>query len=242
MRVGFDARAAFLDPHRGFGRVASSLVEALMRLLPGEVVVFVPHGVLVPPQWYALAARVVHLRRPRRGAFIFDPWAWRHTLRRVPIEVLHLPAWTIPRHLPVPVVATGYDTTPFRYPSPPQAWQRRRARQAIRSLVHADRVHAISTHARAELCRVLQLAEDRVDVVHLGVDAAFSPAPEREAPHHFLIVGGGEPHKNLTVVLDAMALPGGETLPPLMVVGAAAQGSLPGAIAVRGLSGRVILA
>src|SRR5208337_552359 len=66
MRVGFDARAAFLDPHRGFGRVARSLAEALMRLLPGEVVVFVPHGALVPPQWYALAAQVVHLRRPRR--------------------------------------------------------------------------------------------------------------------------------------------------------------------------------
>lgn len=242
MRVGFDARAAFLDPHRGFGRVARSLVEALLRLLPGQVVVFVPHSALVPEQWYPLAAQVVHLRRPRRGAFLFDSFAWRYTLRRVQVEILHLPAWTIPRRLPVAIVATGYDATPFRYPSPPQTWRRRRARQAIRSLVHADRVHAISAHARDELCRVVHLAKDRTDVVHLGVDAAFSPAPAREASRHVLFVGGGEPHKNLAVVLDAMARPGAEALPPLLVVGEAAQGSLRDAIEPRGLGGRVILA
>jgi glycosyltransferase involved in cell wall biosynthesis len=241
MRVGFDARAAFLDPHRGFGRVARSLVEALLHLLPGEVVVFVPHSALVPEQWYPLAAQVVHLRRPRRGAFLFDSFAWRFALRRLQVEVLHLPAWTIPRRLPVAIVATGYDATPFRYPSPPEAWRRRRARQAIRSLAHADRVHAISAHARDELCHVVHLAKDRIDVVHLGVDVAFSPAPERETSRHILFVGGGEPHKNLTVVLDAMARPGGEALPPLLVVGAAAQRGLREAIEPRGLGGRVML-
>ena len=241
VRVGFDARAAFLDPHRGFGRVARSLAEALMRTLPGAVVAFVPHGSAIPPQWYALAAEIVQLHRPRRGAFLFDPVAWRHTLRRVRVDVLHLPAWTVPRRLPVPVVATGYDATPFHYASPPRAWQRRRARQAILSLSRAGRVHAISGHARDELCGVAHLAEDRVHVVHLGVDATFCPAPEREAPQHVLFVGGGEPHKNLGVVLDAMASPTGSALPRLLVVGAAGE-TLVGAIARRGLGARVILA
>ncbi|MFI5166460.1 MAG: glycosyltransferase family 4 protein [Thermoanaerobaculales bacterium] len=240
MRIGFDARAAFLDPRRGFGRVARSLAEALLRLLPGEVVVFVPHSASVPEQWYPLAAQVVHLRRPTRGAFLFDSFAWRHTLRRVQVEVLHLPAWTIPRRLPVAIVATGHDATPFRYPSPPQAWRRRRARHAIRSLANADRVHAVSAHARDELCRFVHLTEDRIDVVHLGVDATFSPSPE--ASRHILFVGSEEPHKNLTVVLDAMAYPGAEALPPLLVVGAAAQAALQDAIKVRDLGARVILA
>ena len=242
VRVGFDARAAFLDPHRGFGRVARSLAEALMRTLPGAVVVFVPHGSAIPSQWYALAAEIVQLRRPRRGAFLFDPVAWRHTLRRVRVDVLHLPAWTVPTRLPVPVVATGYDATPFRYPSPPRAWQRRRARQAILSLSRADRVHAISAHARDELCGVAPLVEDRVHVVHLGVDAGFCPAPEPEAPRHLLFVGGGEPHKNLGVVLDAMASPAGGALPPLLVAGAAAGATLLDAVARRRLGARVIFA
>jgi len=37
MRIGLDARAAFLDPNRGFGRVTRSLAGELLRLLPGEV-------------------------------------------------------------------------------------------------------------------------------------------------------------------------------------------------------------
>ena len=242
VRVGFDARAAFLDPHRGFGRVTRSLAAALVRLLPGEVVLFVPHGVSVPEPWYPLAARIVRLRRPRRGAFLFDPWAWRYALRRVPVDVLHLPAWTVPPRLPAPVVATFYDATPFRFPSPPQAWRRRRARLAITSRARADRVHALSRHAAAELDQFVPRRRAPAEVVHLGVDETFRPGSGAGGLRHLLFVGGGEPHKNLDLLLDALAGEGAERLPPLLVVGAAADAALESTVRRRGLAARVRLA
>ncbi len=222
MRIGFDARAAFLDPNRGFGRVTRSLAEELLRLLPGEVVLFVPQGAPVPQTWYPLAARIVALHRPRRGAFLFDGPAWRMTLRRVPLDVLHLPTWTVPARLPVPIVATFYDATPFRFPSPPEPWRRHRARQAIRSLARATAVHAISHHAKAELLATVRLEPARVFVVHLGVGSDFVPAPVPAPPEHLLFVGGSDPHKNLELVLALLASTDAGALPPLVVAGTAA--------------------
>ena len=222
VRIGLDARAAFLDPNRGFGRVTRSLAEELLRLLPGEVVLFVPHGAPVPQPWYPLAARIVALHRPRRGAFLFDGPAWRMTLGRIPVDVLHLPTWTVPARLPVPVVATFYDATPFRFPSPPEPWRRHRARQAIRSLARATAVHAISHHAKAELLATVRLAPERVFVAHLGVGSEFLPSPTPTPPEHLLFVGGSDPHKNLELVVALLASPEAERLPPLVVAGAAA--------------------
>src|SRR5512136_1047119 len=223
LRIGFDARAAFLDPNRGFGRVARSLAEALVRLLPGEVVLFVPHGAPVPQPWYPLAARIVALRRPRRGAFLFDGPAWRLTLARTPVDVLHVPTWTVPRRLPVPIVATFYDATPFRFPSPPEPWRRHRARQAIRSLGRATAVHAISDHARTELLATVNIPPERTFVAHLGVSAPFAAEREPLPPDHLLFVGGSDPHKNLGLLLAALDSANGARLPPLVVVGAAAH-------------------
>jgi glycosyltransferase involved in cell wall biosynthesis len=222
VRIGFDARAAFLDPHRGFGRVAAALADALVRALPGDVVLFVPHDAPVPPPWYSFAAAVVALRRPRRGAFLFDGPAWRFTLRRHHVDVLHLPTWTIPATLPVPVVATGYDATPLRFPSPPGRWRRHRARRAIRSLTRAELVHAISAHTAGELSVFAGVASERIRVVHLGVGEPFTPAARPQEPSHLLFVGGAESHKNVATILDMLALPGSEALPPLLLVGAAA--------------------
>jgi glycosyltransferase involved in cell wall biosynthesis len=223
LRIGFDARAAFLDPNRGFGRVARSLAEALVRLLPGEVVLFVPHGAPVPQPWYPLAARIVALRRPRRGAFLFDGPAWRFALARTPVDVLHLPTWTVPRRLPVPIVATFYDATPFRFASPPGPWRRHRARQAIRSLARATAVHAISDHARTELLATVNIPPEKTFVAHLGVSAPFTAEREPLAPEHLLFVGGSDPHKNLGLLLAALDSADSARLPPLAVVGAAAH-------------------
>ena len=221
MRIGFDARAAFLDPHRGFGRFARALADALLQAVPGEVVVFVPHGAVVPPPWYPRAATVVQLTRPRRGAFLFDAPAWALTLRRHRVDVLHLPTWGVPPGLPVPVVATFHDATPFRFPSPPERWKRYRARRAIASLARATRVHAVSHHAADELAALGLVSAERITVVHSAADPAFTPAPQPQPPQHVLFVGGGDPHKNLDLALAVWAHPAAVALPPLVVAGSA---------------------
>jgi glycosyltransferase involved in cell wall biosynthesis len=221
--VGFDARAAFLDPHRGFGRVARCLADALLRVVPGEVLLFVPHGSAIPAPWYPLAAGVVELRRPRRAAFLVDGPAWRWTLRRRRVDVLHIPAWGVPPGLSaVPVVATGYDATPLRFPSPPGAWQRRRLAMALRSLRRAAAVHVISAHAGRELAALAGVPAARMHVVHLGAGAPFAPPPRAVTPAHLLFVGGLDPHKNVELLAAMLRLPGSDRLPPLVVAGPAA--------------------
>lgn len=223
MRIGFDARAAFLDPHRGFGRVTRSLADALLRLLPGEVILFAHEGSPVPDTWRERAAEVVPLTRPRRAALIFDPLAWSLTLRRHRVEMLHLPAWGVPRGLPVPVVATFYDATPFLFRSPPEPWRRARARMAIRSLTRATAIHAISDYARHQFLESFPFPEERVVAVPLGVEACFTPASRLEPPRHLLFVGGGDPHKNLELLLTILKMPEAQELPPLVVAGPAAN-------------------
>ncbi len=136
--------------------------------------------------------------------------------------MLHLPTWTVPTRLPVPVVATFYDATPFRFPSPSEPWRRHRARQAIRSLARASAVHAISQHARSELLATVDLPEERVLVAPLGVGSQFLPAQAPVPPEHLLFVGGSDPHKNLDLVLEVLASKDAGTLPELVVAGAAA--------------------
>lgn len=219
VRIGLDARAAFLDPHRGFGRFARALADALLDAVPGEVVLFVSHGARVPHSWYSRAASVVQLSRPRRGAFLFDPIAWAVTLRRHGVDVLHLPTWGVPRGVPVPTVATFYDATPFRFASPPQRWKRWRARMTTRSLVRATAIHAISQHAKTELLDVAPVRAEKVSVVHLGVDVMFSPAPAPERSRHLLFVGGADPHKNLDLLIDVLSDPAARALPQLVIAG-----------------------
>ena len=227
MLVGFDARAAFRDPMRGFGRVTRSLADALLAVLPGQLVLFVPHNASVPPPWYPLAACVVALRRPGRGAFLVDPIAWRWTLRRHRVDVLHLPAWGVPPGLGVPVVATGYDATPLRFPSPPQPWPRRRLAMALRSLRRATLVHAISAHARDELAALAGVSADRCRVVHLGAGPPFAAGNAAAASRHLLYVGGLDPHKNLDLLLAMLRLRGADRLPRLVIAGPTAPASGP---------------
>jgi glycosyltransferase involved in cell wall biosynthesis len=235
--VGFDARAAFRDPMRGFGRVTRSLANALLEVLPGQVVLFVPHDAPVPPPWYPLAARIVALRRPARGAFLVDPLAWQWTLRRHRVDVLHLPAWGVPPGLTVPVVATGYDATPLRFLSPPQAWPRRRLAMALLSLRRATLVHTISAHARDELAALAGVPAARCRVVHLGAGPPFAASPALDAPQHLLFVGGLDPHKNLDLLLTMLRLPRAEHLPPLVVAGP--QAPVTGALAAAAAGHRV---
>ena len=221
MRIGFDARAAFLDPNRGFGRVTRSLAGELLRLLPGEVVLFVPHGSPVPQPWYPLAARIVALRRPRRGAFLFDGPAWRMTLAPHPgrcpppadVDGAASPPGAGGRHLlrrdavPLPVAAralargTGLARRSAPSHGPPRCMRSRITRGPNCS-------------------RRVGVPQERVFVAHLGVGRRVPRRLHaRPPPEHLLFVGGSDPHKNLDLVLEVLRSPDARRLPPLVVVG-----------------------
>ena len=73
-------------------------------------------------------------------------------------------------------------------------------------------------------------------MAHLGVGPEFLPASAQVPPEHLLFVGGSDPHKNLELVLAVLTSPDARRLPPLVVVGAAADDPR---LSEPGLHGRV---
>ncbi len=222
--IGFDARAAVLDPHRGLGRVAASLAEALLGREDVVTTIFVPRSSHdISGRWYRDAARIVHLPQPRRGAFLWDGPAWRWVLRHHPVDVLHLPAWGVPPGVPLPVVATLHDVTPLRVPESIRSRRvRRRAVQRLGTHHRATLVHAVSRATARDAVHVLGLPPDRIRVVHNGVALreAREACGERR---HVLFVGGADPHKRVDLLVRAWSLAEAAGLPPLVVAGGAAR-------------------
>ncbi|MGQ9752505.1 MAG: glycosyltransferase family 4 protein [Thermoanaerobaculaceae bacterium] len=222
MYWAFDARAAFVDPYRGFGRVVQELVPALLRRAGPSVLPCVPRNSHLPPQWYPQPEKLLKLRRPRRGAWLFDGPAWAWTARRYHFSCLHLPAWGVPPGIPVPVVATFHDATALLYPQALSWWQRIRSARAIASLRRATVIHAVSRFAARQLADLFPFLGTKIVVIPHGVSPRFCPQPGSRGAF-VLGVGGGETHKNWDVILRAYSDPQASKLPPLRLVGQLAR-------------------
>lgn len=222
--IGFDARAAVVDPHRGIGRVTGELANALLDRPDLEVTLFIPRRSEPPQRWYRDAAEVVFLPQPRRGAFVWDGPVWRWVLRRHPVEVLHLPAWGVPPGVPAAVVSTLYDVTPLRFPEAiPVASVRHRAVQRLGTHRRATLVHAISRATARDAVHALGISPDRVRVACLGADLQDTMDRGKHARRHVLFVGGADPHKRVEILLQAWTGPDAGDLPPLVIAGTAAR-------------------
>jgi len=226
LALGFDARAAILDPHRGIGRVTAQLAEALLQHHDLTTTLFVPRGTHLPQRWYRGGVEVVHLPQPRRGAFLWDGPVWRLLLARHPVDVLHLPAWGVPPGMPVPVVSTLYDVTPLRVPEAIRSRRvRHRALQRLFTHQRATLVHAISEATARDAVHALGLPPRVVRPVPLGVTPNRLAATDGIERDCVLYVGGSDPHKRVELLLAAWSLPEARGVPPLVVAGEA--GSAP---------------
>ncbi len=221
LTVGYDARAAVLDPDRGLGRVAREHVCAFAGRSDVDLVVFVPRGAPLGPSLEGLQERIVRVPHPPRGAFLFDRPVWRRVLDRHPVDVLHLPAWGVPPGLGLPVVATLHDVTPLRYPDAiPSGRVRRRAVQRLETYRRATLVHAVSRSTAHDAVHCLGIPPDRVRVVPNGVAAPTGGEPA-ERRDHVLYVGGPDPHKRVDLLARLWCGSRARDLPPLVVAGGA---------------------
>jgi glycosyltransferase involved in cell wall biosynthesis len=122
-------------------------------------------------------------------------------------------------------VATAYDLTPLRdrevwrsmWPDERLGWRR-----SIANLRHAAAIVTISRTAMGEIGDLLGIPETRLHLVYpslpVVVDEPQSGGAGR-APDHLLFVGAPDPHKNLGVLLRALAAIPAMTRPRLTVVG-----------------------
>ena len=124
-------------------------------------------------------------------------------------DVWYSPSNIVPSLLPCPAVVTIHDVN-FR--DPQAAYDRRYARYAElmfgRSARHAAHVITVSEYSRRQILAAFGIPGERVTVVYPGIDhrglSDVAATPVDALPARFaLFVGQTEPHKNVSLLLDA---------------------------------------
>lgn len=208
---------------RGIGRYVASIVGALVAARVSG------WGLLAYPdrQMDTTSFRVA-ARTPRRLEF-HGGWVANEIL--IPLVVRHARVRsfhaTDPRAVPDPrlvrEVVTVHDLTPSHDPAVWRAmWpdQRLGYRRMLSNVRRAPVVIAVSSSVKADLIESLRLDPARIHVVYPPVDAtrwSLGDAPAHRSG--ILFVGAPDPHKNIGLVLQALALIGGGSRPALTVVG-----------------------
>ncbi len=194
-------------PEAGVGVYTSEILRALAATAPVDLTVYGPAGVELP----AGVQRASRSTVPFAGRHLL----WSRQLRRNGAEVFFGCIGQLPlRGVGMPSVVTAHDLAIYRNPEwfPDGQWLS--VQHVVpRSLRRADRVICVSHSTARDVETLLGVPHDRLRVVPLGVDPAFSPQSEEaiadlrrrlELPERFcLFVSAIEPRKNLPVLLDA---------------------------------------
>ncbi len=138
-------------------------------------------------------------------------------VRRDRLDVLHCPAYVMPRWSGAPTVVTLHDLFVYTHPSLCKRLNVLHYRLMMPAAIERAAVlHCTSHWTRGILCALFPWAAERARVVPPAVDDVFEPqdpqAVERflrsrglqERP--FLFVGNVEPKKNVVALLEAVAL------------------------------------
>lgn len=126
-----------------------------------------------------------------------------------PVHFFAAPHWG-PATLPPRSCVVIHDAIPLattRYPEQQRAVFERRCREVIRQ---ADQLIAISRTAEDDIIRLLGAPREKIRIIPNGITrlpvAPQSP-PALPASPYLVYVGGGEHHKNLRVVFEALGRP-----------------------------------
>ena len=258
------------DRFRGIGRYAAGLAAGLARTNRGgdggpELTAMITDG--SKPKVVPLDQGLAWAADPPR---LFDNFTaynlWKRArfpsaLGRAGADLLHTPD---PKGAPRlgggrAVVVTCHDLIPYMLGSPylPRMWPRpaQRAVEWVRyRLPH--HVIAISDHTRRDLQQVTGLPDDRVTVIHHGIDRdIFSPEPDAGdtklvedmvgAKPYLLYVGAFDPRRQVKLLLSAFARAAVDIPDRLVLVGSPYAGQLKRLDALLqrlGMTERVVLA
>lgn len=165
---------------------------------------------------FALVRSRVNLEQPARRI------AWEQTVLpvlalRERLDLIHGTLNVLPLARCVPGVVTIHDVAFLRFPERYLAGRRRYLANFTRWSARGARlVLASSENTKRDLVQLLDIPEERVRVVYLGVEDRLRAAVDPEAvarfrqdhglpEHFFLYIGTLEPRKNLVRLLDAYA-------------------------------------
>src|SRR6185437_9112890 len=146
--------------------------------------------------------------------------AWAHgymplMLRKVKYDVLHAPAFVIPRGCPCPTVVTIHDLSFVLYPHHfGRAWRAYLASHLPSTLRSASAIICVSASTKRDLLNHYKVTEGKVHVVHNGLDhsryhsgaklnAEWARSIGIRQPY-LLHVGSFQERKNIPVLLRAI--------------------------------------
>jgi glycosyltransferase involved in cell wall biosynthesis len=158
------------------------------------------------------------LARAKRG---LNGLFWSHTyfpytVRKENFDVMHSPAFVVPFICPCPSVVTFHDVSHLKFPEDFEARWRSYLNVVLpMSLRRASAIICVSEHTRADLLKYYKVAENKLHVIHHGVDFDRfhqGVSLDREwasslglRPGYVLHVGAFSRRKNIPMLLRAVA-------------------------------------
>jgi len=240
VRVGMDARKLW---DGGIGTYIRQLVSALCALeRPPACTLFVDPEHAGTHRWPPGCDE----RTVRAGKYsLAEHFVLARAGRQAGVALFHAPHYTLPLAWNGPAVVTIHDLIhvkhPGFFPFGAALYARAIAGAAAR---RARLVIADSQAARDDIVALLGVDPGRVRVVPLGVSPGYAPPPGAEVEAfrraaglpagYVLYVGARKRHKNVGVVLEALARLG-DAAPPLVLAGPPWSPDDPLARAARGL-------
>lgn len=226
-----DARAA-TRAHLGIKRYVRSLLEALIPELAEDEVLHVMLSPEAEEMPFLVHPKVTcHLTSAPFGTFKSHYQAFKIALS-VKADIYHAPYILTPVSVPGKMVLTIHDVIPLSHPQYSSYWMRFLWKYLIgrRVVRHSRKIIGVS-NAALKACEEEFGARimNRSTVIYHGIASNFTPQSEEAVEavrlkyglpeRFFLYVGSDLPHKNVSTVLQAMALMDPTSSLPLALAG-----------------------
>ncbi len=228
MLIGIDARKL---RDGGIGTYVRHLVEALLaEPRDHRFALFLDPRDFGTTTWSDRVTREIAVRAGKYS--LAEHWVLASAAHAARVDLFHAPHYTLPLAWHGPAVVTIHDLIHVRFPQFFPAGAALYARTIAGMAARRSRVViANSEHTRQDIIEALDIPPEKVRVIPLGVSAVLAPRDPvlvgafrraRALPGDYLLyVGARRGHKNLGMLLRALALIPAAERPPLVLSGGA---------------------
>ena len=155
---------------------------------------------------------------PYKKYSLSEIFMFGHRIRHSSADIVHIPHYTLPARVGKPTVVTIHDLIHLRFPEYFNVVQRAYSRGMISyALRRANVIITDSEFTRRDLLMQFRANEEKIVVVHLGVDGGYKPVTDSQCLQEFrsrfsldrpyiLFVGNPKPHKGIDTLLSAFSI------------------------------------